>query len=717
MYKDMSIVGKSVPLRDGYPKVTGAEKFANDRSLAGALWMKILRSPHPHAKIKKIDVTEAEALPGVKATLTHNDVTQKEIHGNIGNFVGRILEDRMRFVGDEVAGVAAESEEAAEQALDLIEWGDIEKGFAEADATIESEVRTQSIYGSFFPPACIADWQGDKLTIMLPHQHPHSVKEVISRTLDIPEINVNLIVPSVQCSMGVFNSCQRYYYIAALLAKKAGRPVIYKMTLEEYGVYKRRESNIMNIKAGGKKDGTITAFNYHHIHDCGAYGGKPNTVIFMHDIFARSNVTSDSFGVKTNKFSSGCIRGVGHVPQATAINQSIDMLSEKLGVDPTIIWKKNHIKTGDPRRTMGPGMTLSSEAFDEMIDKGAIAIEWEKKWQGWGKPYQVIGPQKRGVGMAVGLNASGGPTMGASASVEMNKDGTVRVLSGSIELGTGCKTTQAQICAEVLGFKFEDVHLVEDVNTDTIPPPAPTGASNSIHVQGAALKVAAADAKRQLLEMAHTAPWSPDRLKEGVERPEDLDIKDSIIYVKADPSRRATIKEVFLTGLAPIIRGTARRHDLPYPGPAAYITMACFADVEVDTETGSVNVLKVVQCSDSGRIINPAICENQMHGGTLMSVGFALMEEIVFDPINGKPLNPALSDYWWPTSMDTPSMEAIFSENIDPVGPLGAKGIGEASVSLPHAAIANAIYSAIGVRMSQFPMSPDKVLKALGQIK
>jgi len=597
------------------------------------------------------------------------------------------------------------------------EWGDIKKGFAEADATIESEIRTQSIYGSFFPPACIADWHADKLTIMLPHQHPHWVKEVIAQTLDIPEINVTIIAPTVQASMGMFNSCHRYYYIAALLAKKAGKPVIFKMTLEEYGVYKRRESNIINIRAGGKKDGTITAFDYYHIHDCGAYGGKPNTVIFMNDIFARSNVKSDCFGVKTNTFLAGCIRGVGHVPQGMGINQSVDILSEKLGVDPLTTWKKNHIKPDDPRRTMDPGMTLSGEAFDEMIDKGAKAIEWERKWQGWGKPYQIIGPHKRGVGVAVGLNASGGPTGVASASVEMNRDGSVRVLSGSMELGTGCKTSQAQLCAEILGFKFEDVHVVEDVNTDTIPPPAPTGASNSMHVQGAAVKVAAADAKQQLLEMAHNAPWSPDRLKEGVEHPEDLDIKDSMIYVKADPSRRATIKEVFQTGGAPIIIGRARRHDLPYPGPAATITMTCFADVEVDTETGSVHVLKVVQCTDSGRIINPAICENQTYGAALMSFGYALMEEIIFDPITGKPLNLALSDYWWPTSMDAPAMDAIFSENIDTVGPLGAKGIGEASIILPHAAIANAIYSAIGVRMSQLPISPDKVLKALGEIK
>jgi len=529
---------------------------------------------------------------------------------------------------------------------------------------------------------------------------------------------VRIIAPLVTAVQGMMNSVQRFWHIAALLARKAGSPVIYKMTLEEYGVYKGREASILRVKMAGKKDGTITALDYEQIHDNGAYGQRTTTIGTMHDIFPRANVRYTHCGASTNKLSPADVRGVGDVSQVLAINQAVDMLAEKLGLDPLAVWKKNHMRAGDPRRALDllPSMTLSTEAYDKMIDKGAEAIEWEKKWKGWAKPYEIIGSKKRGLGMAVGLHVSGVPFIPAASTIRINHDGTAHVSAGSMDLGTGCKTTYAQIAAELMGFKFEDVYVVKDVDTETTPHAPVTGGSGSLHIEGSAVKVAALDAKKLILEQAHTASWSPNRLKDGIEKPEDLDIKDSMIYVKADPSKRAAIKEV-LSHFGPMIIGRAGRHDLPCPGPAPYITMVGFVDLEVDTETGMVNVLKLVQCNDSGRIINPEICENQVYSGTVMSFSYALMEDIAFDPMTGKPLNPALADYWVPTSLDTPPMDVIFSENIDPLGPLGAKGIGEATAICPHAAIASAIYNAIGVRISQLPITPDKVLKALGKLK
>lgn len=764
MYKDMSVVGKGIPLREGHPKVTGMERFAPDHGMVGALWMKILRSPHPHARIKSIDVTKAKALPGVSAVLTHEDVPEKEIRCLIFNFRGRILDDRVRFVGDEVVAVAAETEKAAEEALDLIqvdyeklpavfdieealkpdapdvrgigtnrvhtppdpgtfqslqEWGDIKRGFKEADAVIQCEVRTQSIYGSSFPPACIAEWNGDKLTIMMSHQCPYDRRSVISDTLGISEDKVRIIAPLTAGTFGMLNSAHRFWYLAAFLSRKAGKPVIYKMTLEEFGVYKRRESDILRLKMGGKKDGTLTALGYEQLHDNGGYGWKSTSYGTLHDMFPHSNVRYIASGVNTNKISSGCIRGVGDVPQAMAINQAVDMLAEKLELNPITFWKKNHTRAGDPRRcdSTPEDLTLSSEAFDELIDKGAKAIAWEKKWQGWGKSYEAAGAKKRGVGMAVALHVSGIPALPASALVEINHDGTAQISIGSMELGTGCKTTFAQICAEVLGLKVEDVYVVKVVDTETVPYMCMTGASTSLHLGGAVVKIAAADAKRQLLELACTASWSPDSLKSGIKSPEDLDIGGSFVYVKADPSRRVAVKEIVGPISAPIIIGRAARHDIPESGPTAYQTLVGFADVEVDTEIGKVRVLKIVAGHDSGRIINPEVCENQVYGGVMQSFGYGLMEEVVFDPATGKPLNPVLSDYWWPTSMDAPQMEVIFSENIDPVGPLGAKGIGEGAAICPHAAIASAVHNAIGVRINELPITPDKVLKGLGRIK
>jgi len=763
MYNDTSIVGKGLPLREGYTKVTGMERFAPDRGLAGALWMKILRSPYAHANIKNIDVTKAEALSGVIAILTHKDVPLKEISDHFA-WQGRALADRVRFVGDEVAAVAAVSEKIAEEALDLIqveyeelptvfdmeealkpdapdirgvgtnrassppdpgfvmqspqEWGDIEQGFAAADAAIECGLTTQSIYGAFFPPACIAEWYGDKLTLMISHQGPFQLRNWLCQALDIPEHRVRIIAPLVSAAMGMLNSVQKFWHIAALLARKSGRPIIYKMTLEEYGVYKSREPSTFRVKMAGKKDGTITALDWDQIHDNGAYGQRTTTIGTMHDLLPRANVRYTHCGASTNKLTPADIRGVGDVSQAQAINQAVDMLAEKLGLDPLLVWKKNHMRAGDPRRALDllAKLTLTTEAYDEMIDKGAKAIEWEKKWKGWAKPYETSGSKKRAIGMAVGLHVSGVPIIPAASTIRINHDGTAHVSAGTMELGQGCKTTYAQIAAELMGFKFEDVYVVKDVDTETTPHAPVTGGSGSLHIEGSAVKVAALDAKKQLLEQAHTASWSPNRLKGGIEKPEDLDIKDSMIYVKADPSKRAAIKEV-LSHFGPMIIGRGSRHDLPVPGPAPYITAVGFADVEVDEETGAVNILKLVQCNDSGRIINPEICENQIYGGTLMSLGYALMEEIAFDPMTGKPLNPALTDYWAPTSLDTPPMDVIFSENIDPLGPLGAKGIGEATAICPHPAIASAIYNAIGVRIDKLPITPDKILHALGKLK
>ncbi len=763
MYRDMTIVGKGIPLREGHTKVTGAEKFTPDRSIPGALWMKLLRSPHPHARIKMIDTGIAGALPGVAAIITHKDVPQKEIVCKIFNWKGRVLDDRVRFVGDEVAAVAGETEEAAEEALGLIhveyerlpavfdieealkpgapdvsglgtnriscppqpgvflsleEWGDIEKGFKEADAIVEHEATTVVIYPTFCPPACIADWTGDKLILTLSHQCPYDIREVLSKTLDIPEHRVRVIAPLVAASHGLLNSAQRFWYLAALLSRKTGRPVIYKMTMNELGVYKGKEADIMRVKLGGKKDGTVTAMDYEHLHNNGGYGFKATSYAANQDIFARTNVRYRASGVSTNKLSTGCIRAVGSVAQAVAINQAIDMLAEKLGVDPLTIWKKNHHKAGDQRHHgQSPGCTLSSEAYDELIDKGAAAIEWKRKWQGWGKPYLVTDSKRRGVGMAVGLHVSGVPARPASATIEINRDGTALVLIGSMELGTGCKTTFAQVCAEVLGLKIEDVYVVKEVDTDTVPYMCFTGASSSMHIGGSVIKIASLDARRQLLELAHTAPSSPDSLKKAIEKPDDLDIKDSMIYVKADPGKRIAVKDIVCPMTAPQVIGRALRHDIPSPGPTAYVTMAGFADVEVDTETGIVNVLKLVSCQDSGRVINPEIGENQLYGGAVMSYGYGLMEEVAFDPMNGNVLNPALMDYWMPTSLDAPPMDVIFSDNIDPVGPLGAKGLGEAPTVCPHAAMVNAVYNATGARISHLPITPDKVLKALGKIK
>ena len=527
-----------------------------------------------------------------------------------------------------------------------------------------------------------------------------------------------MITPPMAGAFGMLNADHRYPYLALFLSRKSGRPVIYKMTLDEFGLYKARDMAHIQVKMGGKKDGEVTAFDYNQLHENGAYGWKSTNYIFEHDIFARSNVRVNDQGVNINLFSTGCIRGVGNVQQTMALNQTSDVLMEEMGVDPITFWKKNIIRTGDPYRTLGlPGGILSSDAYDDIFDSGTKAIGWQEKWQGWGKPYYNDGPKRRGVGMAVAIHCSGTPVLPASALVEINHDGTAQVVIGSIDLGTGCKISFAQVCAETLGLKIDDVTVVRDVDTETVPYMCFTCASISIHLGGAAIVIAANDAKTQILEMAASAPWSPEVLTKGVSSAEELDIENGEIYVKADPSRRAAIKELVSSVLAPIVIGRATRHGLEIAGPIAAITLGGFADVEVDTETGKVTLLKYVAGNDSGRLVNPDVCENQVYSGIIQGLGYGLNEEVAFDPTTGKTLNPALADYWAPTSLDAPPMEIIFPDLIDPVGPFGAKGIGEAAALCPHTAIASALYNAIGIRFHDLPITPDKVLKALGKLK
>ncbi|MFC2019958.1 xanthine dehydrogenase family protein molybdopterin-binding subunit, partial [Chloroflexota bacterium] len=394
------------------------------------------------------------------------------------------------------------------------------------------------------------------------------------------------------------------------------------------------------------------------------------------------------------------------------------MLAEKLGLDPLTVWRKNHFRAGDPAagRKM-PANTLSSEAYDELMEKGAEAIGWGKKWQGWGRPYQVMGARRRGVGMALAHQGGGSTRLPASARVQINHDGTAQVLVGSSDIGTGCKVAFAQIGAEALGLGIGDVYVERVIDTETVPYAPMTAGSIALFNSGLAIQIAATDAKKQILQIAATAHWSPDVLKEGITAPEELDIKDSMVYVKADPQRRVSVKEVVSSVLAPIVIGKAHRHGVSAIGPQVKATVVGFADVEVDTLTGRVEVLKLVLGHDSGRIINPGTSQNQVYSGALMSLGYGLMEEVVFDPATGRVLNLALADYLVPTALDAPPMQIIFSANIDPIGPFGAKGLAESPAICPHAAIANAIYNAIGVRISELPLTPEKVLRALSEVR
>jgi len=752
----LSVIGKRVPLEDAYEKVTGRTKFAVDISLPGMLNAKVLRSPYAHARIVKIDTSKAEALPGVEAVITHKDVPQEEWLEESLNYLGRVLDDRVRFVGDEVAAVAAIDVDTAEEALDLIEveyeelphvfdveeamkpdapqvtphgnvrepfvveWGNIEQGFKEADLIVEH--RTTMDAQQHAPVglnACIASWEDGKLTIWTSTQTPFEVRDVMAGYLKMPISKVRVIGLPTGGSFGLF-WLNNFHFLAVFLAKKAGKPVKLELTREEtFSTVKRRDIPVTYVRLGVKKDGSFAAIHMRHYFDNGAYGFKHNPYEVTSSLWVRNarHGKFEMYGVSTNLYTAGCMRGVGDMSMGFCMEQAIDMAAEKLGIDPLEIRLKNHTRGGDPiysdvpvYKMMGvppPEQTLSSSGLDKCIKEGAKAIGWDEKWKGWGKPLEVKGSKRRAVGMAVSSHCAGQRYLGTpSVVVKVNQDGSVNLLTGVGRLGQGVETTQAQIAAEVLGVPVESI-VGTHGDTETCPWGVATVASINTHQTGVATQAAAADAKRQICELAS---------REFGAKPEDIDIKNGVVFVKGQPEKSIPLAELTAktdpeTATWPTIVGSAAKN-IPHT-PIARFYMAHFADVEVDTETGKVKILKYVAVHESGRIVNPSVCENQVVSGVLQGCGFALGERLIFDENTGQILNPNFVDYKILRALDMPDPEVRFVEEIDPVGAFGAKGLGEGTLCPCPATLAQAIYNATGAEFNTIPFTPETVFRAL----
>ncbi len=718
MIEELSVVGRRLPLKDAYEKVTGSLKFSIDVSLPGMLYAKILRSPYAHARIVRLDTTRAKSLPGVEAVVTYKDVPEEEWVESSFNYRGRVLDERVRFAGDEVAAVAAKDKCVAEEALNLIEvgyeelphvfdvekamdpeapkvspagnvrppsvveWGNVEKGFEEAQLIVEHKTRIgNQQHAAIGRNACIASWEGDKLTVWTATQTPFQLRDELARLLKMPQSMVRVIGLPTGPSFGLWWS-NNFHFITVFLAKNAGKPVKLELTQEEvFATVKRRDTAVSYGKLGVKRDGSFTAIYFRHYFDNGAYGYKNNPYESVSDLWGGKTPHGkfEMYGISTNLLTGGCMRGVGDLAMGFCMEQLIDKAAEELGMDPLEIRLRNHIQAGDPIRSRArtykvfgfpaPALLLSSSGLDQCLRKGAEAIAWKEQWKGWGKPSEVNGSKRRGLGMATAVHCSGSNLLGCpSVIIRINHDGSAHLFTGVGRMGQGAETTQVQIAAEELGIPVEDF-VGTHGDTETCPWSPPTVASINAHQTGLATQAAAADAKRQLCELAS---------QELAVGPEDLDIKNGLVYVKAQPERGIRITDVtakimpqFLS--RPCIIGRAWSN-VP-PTPIAKMFMAHFAEVEVDTETGEVKILKYVAAHDSGRIINPDVCENQVSGGVLLGCGFGLTEDLIFDEKTGSILNPNYTDYKIFTALDAPDIEIIFADVIDPVGAFGAKGI------------------------------------------
>lgn len=774
----MSVIGKSVPRPDALDKVTGGKAYPVNFQLPGMLHGRMLRSPYPHARILNIDTSAAEALPGVMGVLTHHDVPTRKFTSVY--FVPTdtptlpqdllIMSDHVRYAGQPVAAVAATSTDIAEQALQLIEvdyedlptvfdpeaalapgapqlhegaennvavapvleLGDIEKGFAEADHIFEGTYTTQRAHTCYLEPrVCVAEYDGNGgYTINSSMQHLFGLREKLAFALEIPESKVRVLKPPY--IGGGFGGKLDMSYIepvASLLSKKTGRPVRMEHTRYEDFITTTRNPIKVHLKTGVKNDGTFTARYASSVLDAGAHATHGAEVINVHGFawlssYACENVKWEGKSVYTNNMIGGGYRGYGAPQACFALESQNDEICETLGLDPIEFRKKNARQLGQPH-PMVPGLSIDSYALNEVLDRGAAAIGLDRRHPAGANGE---GTKKRGVGMALFpfwvSGCIGFPDIyeHSGAIVKLNVDGTADVATASMDIGSGQTTTLLQIAAEELGLPMDSMRMVQNSDTTTVPFDAPTHASRITYGSGLAIKTAAGEAKKRLLDVAGIMMEAS---------PEDLEVADGTVRVKGSPDNALSVAEVASRAESPFIQhteqgpapttiaekgtimGTASMAPPANPSPVA----AGFVEVEVDTETGEVKVERVVYAHDLGRLIHPQGAEGQVEGGFQQGIGYALMEEIQFDPDSGTCLTGCFLDYKMPTAVEMPSeIESIFIESNEPTGPFGAKSMSEACVVVPAPAIANAIYNATGVRLTDLPMTPEKVLAALGKL-
>jgi len=761
MAAGLPIVGKSVTRIDAHPKVTGDAKFTGDMQLSKMLHMKVLRSPYPSARLKNIDTSKAESLAGVAAIVTHLDFHGKTM--GFGVTPGVVYDDRMRYVGEAVAAVAAENVDIAEKAAAVIEvdyevlpavfdieaamkpgaikvhpggniatrtgpktvgpsfhWqkGDVEQGFKDADKIVEKKIKTHSQYHA--PQegmSCIMNWEAaaGKLTAWVSSQSPFEVRQTLADLLNLSLTNTRIISPFIGGSYGnkgSFSAIFKEWQMAALLSKKTARPVKYEQSREEcLTTTVRRGAAVFNWKVGAKQDGTLTAIQVSAAREAGAYGSS--AIMLARAVvdylvtanFRCPNISEDSNSVFTNTGSTGAYRGYGYFEGNASFAPVIDELTESLGMDPVDFHLKNIFKAGEPvGATQQP---LSSSALDLAIQACAEKIAWKEKWHKPGTKTMPNG-KMHGIGLGICVGMAFKPNNIASSVVKIEADGKARVFTGATELGQGQSTGQIQIAAETLGIPFEDVSITFADTENTPWTPSQTASCSTVCCGWPTL-LAAKDAKEQLLQAAAT------NMKKTVD---ELDTKDGRVFVKAAPETSITFAEAMKGRITTIIgQGTWSNNDTT--DPTFRQPDACMCEVEVDTETGLVDITNLVVAVDCGRVISPKRVECQFQSILSGGRGYVLAEEPVWDPKTGRILNPGWLDYKLSTTLDTgPGImqPVIIVESFDPFGPLGAKGAGEAGIVPSAGALLNAIYNAIAVRPDRTPVTPDVVLRALGKI-
>lgn len=755
--KEYSVLGKRVPRIDGKMKVTGEAKYAADYEMPGMLWCKIVRSPYPHAKILNIDTSLAEKLPGVKGVLTG-----KDFGGWSWGWMPKTRDerplavDKVRFLAEGVAAVAAVDEDTAEEAAELIkveyeelpgvfdaeeamkegapkvhdyvknnlsydfhmDFGDVEKGFAEADLVHEDRFETGRVNTGYLePPSAVVLWDSSGITMWAAKQSPYFVYRHMADCFKIPLNKVRIIQPFIGGGFGgTKNDSVAGDFCSVMFSKMTGRPVKFVYTMEEViKTCRRRHNMIVYNKMGMKKDGTITAMQSRVIADGGAYTAIGPLTCYLTGCvstlpYKLPNFKHDIYRIFTNNPVSAAMRGHGATHTRFAADIQMGMMAEELGIDPIEVRLKNAITA--------PHETINKVTVDSCgLTEGLNTLAEHPLWKERKNKKQGSGFVSHGVGISGTAYQGGARQRGhqsCAAVVRLCEDGTINYLTGATDCGQGSDTILVQIVAEELGLRVEDVDI-KRVDTAVTPVDAGSYGSRVTALAGEAAQKAAVEVKQQLIKIA-AEKWEAD--------PEDIVFEDRKVYVQGSPEKvmpfRKLAQIACYAGAGGVIIGRGySQYGLEYYDfdkgigncGTSYSFTSHLTGVDVDMETGFVKCNEMVIAHDCGRPLNPINVEAQNQGAAVQGMGQAIYEKFVMD--KGETLNASLADYKMPLALDVPNIEVIDILTEDPNVPYGAKEASEGAIVSAPPSVVSAIHDATGVWIKEQPVTPEKIVMAL----
>ena len=695
----LSVVGRSRPRIDALERVTGAARYTGDVKLPGMAYARVLRSPHPHARITRIDTRRAREMPGVHAVLARENCDTTWGSGDQQN-ARYLFNNPVRFVGDPVAAVAAVDRHVAEAAIqaidvdyepldfvldpeeavqpgaveiqpggnlsrrrdgealpDTYQRGDVDAGLAAADVVVEETyVSKHHNNAQMEPRSAVARWEGDELTLWSPTQGISNCRSDMARDLGLSPEQVRVVCEYMGGGFGNKNQCQDADLMASLLAREAGRPVKLELTRKEdfLGVHGRWPT-VQHYHVGASRDGTLQAIRLRGFSGMGPHRKSGGGIAGI-ELFRCPNVYREVSPVYTNMTVAANFRGPSYPQGVWGIESVMDQVAHELSIDPLDFHLRNLT------RAYNDETPYTSWALRECLAEGADRFGWPARWRRAGTR---TGPLRRGVGMAIGMFAA---RLGRSSAVLRLERGRLFLHIGVTDIGTAAKTAMAQLAAEAMGMDLDDVTVVWG-DTDRCPYSVGESGSRTTTHTGQAIVEAAEDLQRQIAAI-------------------DGPLESRTLIAQATPE--------------PVLDGLAR-----------FASAAHFVEVEVDTELGGIRVLQYLAMHESGRIINPLTAESQVKGGVTMGIGMALHEELIYDRLTGVPVNPGYYGARVMTHLDAPEIEVRFIEPDDAYGPYGAKNVGEPPIIPVVAAIGNAVFNATGRRLRELPMTRDRVLEAL----